>query len=337
MSNATPPGPAGCVRCTDDVRGGQPAVALGDRDVADRDRRLRRSAAGGDADVVDAHPFVAAGGVGRDDADLQLDLILRRGREHHVHGRLERRQARARRGIGDEAGRHVRERTGRADAELHRDRLHGVVGRRVDVAQPVAHADVRLPGRPQSEKHVRRVGSGGPLERDRRVGDAVELRDAAVADARVRLVGDDVEVGDGRARREQRLRVDADARRDVLAQKALNAEHAGPGVVRGDERGVGPRLAERQDLRGPVGPDQHGAGQQGAHEGESPRNESNTCHETSFDHQHDATILATDDGGVSLTGGVAPRGRRPAPARRRRTPAAPAATWPRSRRGLRRG
>ena len=105
---------------------------------------------------------------GRDDPDLDERLVVHGRGQRDADGRDERREARAGRGVGDEAGGDVREVAARADAVLERDRLDRVVGRAVDVAQVVGDADVREAGGVEVEDEVRRVGRARALERDDR-------------------------------------------------------------------------------------------------------------------------------------------------------------------------
>src|SRR6185503_17528808 len=114
---------------------------------------------------------------------------------HRAHRRHQRRQAGPGGGIGDEPGGHVGEVAGGTDAELQGHGLDGVVGRAVDIAQVVGGGDAAASRGVDVEDHVRRVGGAGALEGDGRVGDAVELGDAAIGQGvRIGLVGDDVEV-----------------------------------------------------------------------------------------------------------------------------------------------
>ena len=202
----------------------------------------------GHGDVVDADPLVVADRVRGDDPDLHDRLVVDRGRERDVHGRDERREARPGGGVGHEAGRHVRVAAGRADAVLERDRLDGVVGRAVDVAQGVGDRDVGEPGRVDGEEEVRRVGGARALECDDGIGGP---SNSATPPFAITVLGWFAITSTSFATRESVRSVCGSV--PVASVMSWPRKPTTPGtpvqlVVRRDQAGVAPVLREREQL-----------------------------------------------------------------------------------------
>src|SRR5690606_7935509 len=202
-------------------------IALGHAAVAEVDHRDGAAAAGNHADVVDADPFVVAGGVRGHDPQLNQRLVVGVGGQVHRHRRVARAAGAA--GVGDVGLGHVAEVADAADAVVQGDLLGGVVGRGVDVAQAVGHLDAARAAGVEVDPQVGRVRRTAALQRHHRIGD-MELGHAAVADAGTGLVGDHVDDAGGIGA-QHRLRVDPVGRSQVAAEVAEDAVHVRPVVV----------------------------------------------------------------------------------------------------------
>ncbi len=230
-----------------------------DRGVEAADR------AAADGDVVDADPLVGADGVGGEDAQLDFGLVVDRGRQRRRDQGLVAGEVGAARGIGDVGRRHVGEGAAAADPPLQRDRLHGVVGRAVEVAQAVGDADVALAAGVEVDDEVRRARGARALQRDRRVGQR-EGGDAAGGQG-IRRGLVDQHMDPRRAGAEHGLRIDPGGGGERVAAKADDARHARPIVGGGRQRRRGPVLHERQALRNLVGQREAGPGRGRGEEG----------------------------------------------------------------------
>src|SRR5207244_12439797 len=125
-------------------------------------------------------------------------------------------EARTRGRIGHERRGYVREQARAADAVVEGDGLDGVVGGTVDVPDVVRHRDVRSTERIEGDEKERRVSRSRSWKGDGWIRDAVELRYAPRGE-RIGIGPIGVHVhGGARPVREQRLRVDAGRRRDVV-------------------------------------------------------------------------------------------------------------------------
>jgi hypothetical protein len=228
------------------------ALALGHHQRVGGEAHALRGYVAGDADIVDAHPFVVAGRIGGDEAHLHLRLVVHGTGQRDGDIRLLGRKARAgcgvqdlRIGRGAAARRQVGPVAGLTDPVLHRDRHDRVVGGAIQVTRLERDDDV-LPSRGiEVHDQVRRVGGAGAVERDGRIGD-VEFADATRSTGLIWVgqVGADVEVVCGSGVGEERTGIGSRRGGDVLPEKSLEARHARPVVVRGDQSGIAPVLGE---------------------------------------------------------------------------------------------